>query len=132
MIEDLEIREGLDGLNPARITTLYRRAPLTRQADAPERVWLMFERSSLVLTAWHQGRLVGIARVLTDGVAVTYVCDVAVEPDVQGLGIGRSLVQGIVERCRGTRIMVRDDGTSRWYRRLGFRRVEDAWEFEGA
>jgi len=130
MIEDLEIREGLDGLTPARITTLYRRAPLSPRADAPDRVWEMFERSSLVLTAWHHGRLVGIARVLTDGVANTFVCDVAVEPDVQGLGIGRALVQTIVDRCRGTRILVRDDGSSRWYRRLGFRRVDDVWTLE--
>lgn len=129
-MEGLQIREGLDGLTPARITTLYRRAPLTRRADAPESVWKMFEQSSLVLTAWYHGQLVGIARVLTDGVAITFVCDVAVEPDVQGLGIGRELVQGIVDRCRGTRIVVRDDGTSRWYRRLGFRPVDDAWAID--
>mgnify|MGYP001428879360 CR=1 FL=1 len=124
----LEIREGLEGLTPGRIMTLYRRAPLRRPVDDPRRVWQMFENSSLVLTAWHDGRLVGIARVLTDGVLYSYLCDLAVEPDVQGLGIGRRLIEAVLERCRGTELVLRDsDISAGFYARLGFERVHNAW-----
>ncbi|ACY48579.1 GNAT family N-acetyltransferase [Rhodothermus marinus] len=124
----LEIREGLEGLTPGRIMTLYRRAPLLRPVDDPRRVWQMFENSSLVLTAWHDGRLVGIARVLTDGVLYSYLCDLAVEPDVQGLGIGRRLIEAVLERCRGTELVLRDsDISAGFYARLGFERVHNAW-----
>ncbi len=124
----LEIREGLEGLTPERIMTLYRRAPLLRPVDDPRRVWQMFENSSLVLTAWHDGRLVGIARVLTDGVLYSYLCDLAVEPDVQGLGIGRRLIEAVLERCRGTELVLRDsDISAGFYARLGFERVPNAW-----
>ncbi|BBM72998.1 GNAT family N-acetyltransferase [Rhodothermus marinus] len=124
----LEIREGLEGLTPGRIMTLYRRAPLLRPVDDPGRVWQMFENSSLVLTAWHDGRLVGIARVLTDGVLYSYLCDLAVEPDVQGLGIGRRLIEAVLERCRGTELVLRDsDISAGFYARLGFERVHNAW-----
>lgn len=124
----LEIREGLEGLTPGRIMTLYRRAPLLRPVDDPRRVWQMFENSSLVLTAWHDGRLVGIARVLTDGVLYSYLCDLAVEPDVQGLGIGRRLIEAVLERCRGTELVLRDsDISAGFYARLGFERVYNAW-----
>ncbi len=124
----LEIREGLEGLTSERIMMLYRRAPLLRPVDDPRRVWQMFENSSLVLTAWHDGRLVGIARVLTDGVLYSYLCDLAVEPDVQGLGIGRRLIEAVLKRCKGTELVLRDsDISAGFYARLGFERVHNAW-----
>lgn len=124
----LEIRKGLEGLTSGRIMTLYRRAPLLRPVDDPQRVWQMFKNASLVLTAWHEGRLVGIARVLTDGVLYSYLCDLAVEPDVQGLGIGRRLIEAVLEHCKGTELVLRDsDISAGFYARLGFERVRNAW-----
>lgn len=124
----LEIREGLDGLTPARIATLYRRAPLLRPVDSAERVWEMFENASLVLTAWRSGNLVGIARVLSDGVLYSYLCDLAVEPDVQRLGVGKTLLNEVFERCKGTELVLRDsDISSSYYAHLGFDRVGNAW-----
>lgn len=127
-IEDLNIREGLEGLTPARISTLYRRAPLLRPVGDLDHVWDMFENASLVITAWHSGHLVGIARVLTDGVLYSYLCDLAVEPDVQRLGVGKALIDAVLEKCAGTELVLRDsDISSSYYAHLGFERVENAW-----
>lgn len=127
-IEDLDIREGLDGLNPSRIATLYRRAPLLRPVTGHEEIWKMFENASFVLTGWHQGHVVGIARVLTDGVLYSYLCDLAVEPDVQRLGVGKALIDAVLERCEGTDLVLRDsDISASYYEHLGFTRVENAW-----
>lgn len=127
-IEDLEIKEGLDGLTPSRIETLYRRAPLLRPVGDLDRVWEMFVNASLVITAWNRGHLVGIARVLTDQVLYSYLCDLAVEPDVQRLGVGKALINAILERCKGTELILRDsDISSGYYEYLGFKRVENAW-----
>ena len=95
-LHDLEIREGIEDITPERIVTLYRRAPLHRNVGGPRRVWQMFEQATLVLTAWHRGHLVGVARVLSDGVMYSYVCDLAVEPDVQRLGVGKALISEIL------------------------------------
>ena len=127
-IGTLDIREGLEGLTPSRIIMLYRRAPLLRPASDPKSVWRMFEHSSVVLTAWHERQLVGIARVLTDGVLNSYLCDLAVEPDVQGLGVGKKLINAVIERCKGTDLVLRDsDISSGFYAHLGFKRVTNAW-----
>ncbi len=127
-IEDLDIREGLEGLSPPRIATLYRRAPLLRAVKAHDEIWEMFENASLVLTAWHQGHVVGIARVLTDGVLFSYLCDLAVEPDVQRLGVGKALINAVLDRCAGTDLVLRDsDISASYYEHLGFTRVENAW-----
>ncbi len=125
---EVQIREGLEGLTPARIATLYRRAPLLRPAGDPGQVWKMFENASLVLTAWRNGHLVGIARVLTDGVLYSYLCDLAVEPDVQGHGVGKALIGEVLRRCKGTDLLLRDsDISAGYYAHLGFDRVENAW-----
>lgn len=127
-IENLEIREGLEGLSPSRIETLYRRAPLLRPVGDLKHIWTMFENASLVITAWHNGHLAGIARVLTDGVLYSYLCDLAVEPDVQRLGVGKALINAVLERCKGTELVLRDsDISSGYYEYLGFERVENAW-----
>lgn len=127
-IEDLEIRDGLDGLNPSRIVTLYRRAPLLRAVKSHDQIWEMFEKASLVLTAWHQGHLVGIARVLTDGVMYSFLCELAVEPDVQRLGVGKALINAVLDRCEGTELVLRSsDISASYYEHLGFSRVGNAW-----
>ncbi len=126
--EGVEIREGLEGLTPARIMTLFRRAPLVRPVSDPKRVQDMFERSTYVFTAWQNGHLVGIARVLSDGVLQSYLCDLAVEPDVQRSGVGKALLNKILERCAGTELVLRDSNMSAsFYEYLGFKRVDNAW-----
>lgn len=125
---DFQIKEGLEGLTPERIMTLYRRAPLHRTVGGAQRVWSMFESASLVVTAWQDRHLVGIARVLSDRVMYSYLCDLAVEPDVQRLGVGRALIDEVLKRCRGTEVVLRDsDISSGFYAHLGFKRVENAW-----
>ena len=131
-LEDIFLREGVEGLTPARIAMLYRRAPLLRPVDAAADLMAMFEQSTLVLTAWNGGDLVGIARVLTDGVLYSFLCDLAVEPDVQRLGVGRRLINEVLERCKGTELVLRDsDISSGYYEHLGFQKVDNAWVWNG-
>lgn len=124
----LTLRDDLDGLTPGRIATLYRRAPLLRKTDNPDALRRSFEQSSLVLSLWEADRLVGLARVLTDGVQMSYLCDLAVEPDLQGAGVGKRLVDEVLARCKGTELVLRDSNiSSGFYERLGFEAVDNAW-----
>lgn len=125
---EFTLRDTLDGLTAGRIATLYRRAPLLRKTDNPEALLRSFENSSLVLSLWEHDRLVGLARVLTDGVQTSYLCDLAVEPDVQGAGVGKRLIDEILSRCSGTELVLRDSNLSTgFYERLGFTPVDNAW-----
>lgn len=124
----LTLRDDLEGLTPSRIATLYRRAPLLRKTDNPDALRRSFEQSSLVLSLWEADRLVGLARVLTDGVQMSYLCDLAVEPDLQGAGVGKRLVDEVLDRCKGTELVLRDSNlSSGFYDRLGFQPVDNAW-----
>ena len=126
--ESLEIREGLEGLTAINIATLYRRAPLNRRTTRVQDLWTMYENSSLVLSAWHEDRLIGIARVLSDGIEIAFLCDLAVEPDVQRLGVGKQLLQMVQERTKGCHLMLKDSQIgSNYYANAGFEKLENAW-----
>ena len=128
----IELREGLDGLTPGRIATLYRRAPLLRPTDQPGRLMEAFRNSQLVIAAWSGDRLLGLARVLTDGAQVSYLCDLAVEPDVQGSGLGKRLIEAVMERCTGTELVLRDSNlSSGFYAHLGFEPIDNGWSRKG-
>ena len=58
--------------------------------------------SHLVLTARDDaGRLVGLARTLSDGATACYVQDVLVRPDTQRRGVGRALMAEMLRRYAG-------------------------------
>jgi len=54
-----------------------------------------------VVTAHRNGRMVGFARALSDGVSLAYLADVYVLPEVRGFGIGRALVRLMIDDDQG-------------------------------
>lgn len=48
--------------------------------------------STWVATAWDEGRLIGLVRVLSDGVWVAYVQELLVHPDFHHQGVGKELI----------------------------------------
>lgn len=74
-------------------------------------------------------RIIGMARVLSDGVSDAYIQDVIVEPDYRGLGIGAELIRRLVEHCRAHGIgwiaLIAEPGTRRFYEKLNFKVMHD-------
>lgn len=127
-VNEVSIRVGLEGLTPERISTLYRRAPLHRPVGFRDQLWKMFENAAFVVTAWQGDRLLAVTRVLSDKVMFSYICDFAVEPDVQGLGVGKQLLERVFEECKGTQLYIADSAKrSDYYRALGFVDVDNAF-----
>ena len=54
------------------------------------------ENSSFIVTAYDGEALVGMARLISDMGYVNYISDVIVHPDFQGFGIGKNLVENII------------------------------------
>lgn len=77
--------------DPEAILSLYRSVGWSASESA-ERVHAAVEQSGWVATAWDDERLVGLARVLTDGVFVAYFQDLLVHPAYQHQGVGKGLL----------------------------------------
>jgi ribosomal protein S18 acetylase RimI-like enzyme len=79
-------------------------------------------RNSLCFSVQVAGRQVGIARVLTDHGASSYICDVVIHPDHRGRGVGSWLMRCILVHpaVRDTRVVLITRDAQPFYRELGF------------
>jgi GNAT superfamily N-acetyltransferase len=94
---------------------------------SPDDVRRAYEQSALCVLAWDEGRLVGAARAISDGIYHAMLCDVMVLPTHQGRGIGRELVQRILAELGGIKLLTTAAfGKEEFYHRLGFRRHKTA------
>ena len=82
----------------------------------------------LTFGAYENGRQLGYARVLTDTVAFAYVGDVFVLPAARGRGIGKALLDAVVEHPAVRHVrrtaLVTDDAHG-FYEQYGFAPLDD-------
>nr|WP_294874469.1 GNAT family N-acetyltransferase [uncultured Pedobacter sp.] len=75
------------------IIDVYDSSGINRPTTDKDRIEEMYKHSNLVVTAWHDDKLVGIARSLTDFCHCCYLADLAVSATYQKSGIGKELVK---------------------------------------
>lgn len=114
----------------ADLVDLYQAVGRLIYAADPDALARAVDRSTYVVTArTAKGRLVGLARCLSDDVSLMYLQEVVVHPDHQRSHIGTVLVGACLERFDHVRqkVLLTDDdpGQHDFYRSLGFRDVND-------
>jgi GNAT superfamily N-acetyltransferase len=85
----------------------------------------------------EDGRQVAYARVVTDGVTFAWLCDVFVDPDCRGDGVGKLLVEGVLadlEPLGLKRVLLATADAHGLYEQFGFRPLADPsrWMARGA
>jgi len=108
------------------LSSLLKIAPLGNKK--PEDLRISFSNSRYKCFVFDDGKMVGVGRVLADGIDCAYICDVAVHPSRQGSGIGRAIVQKLIDPSSGHRkiILYANPGKENFYYKLGFRRMQTA------
>jgi aralkylamine N-acetyltransferase len=70
------------------------------------------------------GRIVGMARVISDGYSDAYIQDVVVLQTHRGLGVGRELIKRLTQFCMARKIawigLIAEPGTQEFYEDLGY------------
>jgi len=88
----------------------------------PEQLRQSFENSHSVCIAWSEERLVGTARVLSDGVCNAYLVDVWTLSNFRRQGIAREMIRRLCEGLPGQHFYLQaDEDQVELYRKLGFR-----------
>jgi len=82
-----------DWLEPDEYIEVVRSSGLNRPLDDRGRIERMLAHANLIVTARQDGRLVGLARSLTDFCFCCYLSDLAVDKACQGQGIGKRLIE---------------------------------------
>ena len=112
------------------VIDLYRTSTLgeRRPVDNRGRMELMLRNANLVVTAWDEALLVGIARSLTDFSYATYLSDLAVRVSHQRQGIGRELIRRTqAEGGKATVILLSAPKAMEYYPHIGMKPHPSAW-----
>ena len=119
---DLTAQAVIDLLNAS---TLGVRRPV----DAPLIISRMIAEANLVVTAWDNERLIGLARTLTDFAYVGYLSDLAVHVDYQLQGIGVELISHTRSKMgpRSTLVLLAAPKAEGYYPKIGFTKHNSAW-----
>lgn len=105
------------------LSHLYEIAPLGRKKADDLRI--VFGNSMFKCFVYEGADLVGVGRALADGVDCSYICDVAVHPQCQGIGLGKSIVKTLAQLSAHHRkiILYAAPGREAFYKKLGFKRM---------
>ncbi|MGM8226854.1 GNAT family N-acetyltransferase [Cellvibrio sp. ARAG 10.3] len=118
-------------LTPEEAIALYQKSTLgeRRPVDRPDIFAGMLKNANLIITAWDDQRLIGIARSLTDFTYVTYLADLAVDVEYQHQGIGKQLIAETQARIAPECMIVllAAPKANDYYPKLGFTHNPRAW-----
>ena len=99
---------------------------LARAGNLP-RIKEAFLNSYRVVTAWDGDRIVGAGRMISDGQCYGWIHDMAVLPDLQGQGIGRGIVEALLDGNEHLLVgLTSSFDAVGFYQRLGFKRHKTA------
>ena len=110
---------------------LLRESTLSERRPIEDRECMegMVENSNLMVTAWNDEKLIGIARSMTDFHYACYLSDLAVHREYQKKGIGKRLLiltQGeLGPNCK--LILVAAPAANSYYEHIGFQNNPRCW-----
>lgn len=109
----------------ADLVGLYTSVGWSVYASDPDALVRAVEQSSYVVSARDStGALVGLARAISDDVTICYLQDILVNPIHQRSGLGRALVDNVIEHYAHVRqkVLLTDDepGQRAFYESMGF------------
>ncbi len=87
---------------------------------SPEALRRSFEGSRHVTIVRDGDRVIGMARLLSDGVCNAYLVDVWVQSSYRRRGIGSAMVRSLTAAVPGQHVGLQTDDAGPFYRSLGF------------
>lgn len=112
-----------------QIIDLYNSSGLNRPTDDQARIAKMYAHANLIVTAWHDDKLVGVSRALTDFCYCCYLSDLAVRKEYQTSGIGKELI-ALTKSNIGEEtalILLSAPTAMAYYPKVGFQKIDNGF-----
>ena len=87
---------------------------------SPEQLQRSFENSHSACIAYADGRIIGTARALSDGVCNAYIVDVWTYSPFRRQGVARTMLEKLLEGLPGQHVYLFTDHAVGFYKKLGF------------
>ena len=130
MLRELEF-EVVNSAPVEEIVDLYKSAGWWQESPEARSIIPAMIRGSycFMVARALDGRIIGMARVISDGFSDAYIQDVAVLENYRRQGVGRELVRRLTQFCVSRKIgwigLVAEPGTQGLYEKLGFGPLAD-------
>ncbi len=115
-----------DDIDWNELSNLYKIAPLGDKK--PDNLKTVFSNSKYKCFIYHDNILIGVGRALADGFDCSYICDVAIHPNYQRQGIGKSIIDKLLEFSKEYQkiILFSNIGKEGLYSKFGFAKMNTA------
>jgi ribosomal protein S18 acetylase RimI-like enzyme len=87
---------------------------------SPQQLEQSFANSHATCIAYSDGRIIGTARVLSDGVCNAYLVDVWTLTAFRRQGIARTMIEMLLEGLQGQHVYLFTDDSVEFYQKAGF------------
>ena len=125
MINYLESKQ----VSATDVATVFKNSGIKRPYEDLERIQKMINNADVLITAWIDGKLIGVARAITDFSYCCYLSYLAIDKEYQKQGIGKELVnrvqQIIGDEC--SLILISSPIATEYYPQLGFSKNDKAY-----
>ncbi|MEK3980889.1 GNAT family N-acetyltransferase [Psychrobacillus sp. FSL K6-2836] len=112
------------------LSEVFKSSGIKRPSDDLNRLQRMIENSGVLITAWDNHRLIGVARAITDYSYCCYLSDLAVNKDYQNKGIGRELIRLVQEQIgeEVALLLLSSPIAMEYYPKIGFEKIENGFK----
>lgn len=111
-------------INLKQLINLYQSVGWTSYTEKPELLQQAVHNSLYVLGAFDHDQLIGLIRVVGDGLTIIYIQDLLVLPAYQNQGIGSTLINKVGKEFRHVRqqvlLTMEEPETRAFYEKNGF------------
>ena len=111
-------------INLKQLINLYQSVGWTSYTEKPELLQQAVHNSLYVLGAFNHDQLIGLIRVVGDGLTIIYIQDLLVLPAYQNKGIGSTLINKVRKEFRHVRqqvlLTMEEPETRAFYEKNGF------------
>lgn len=122
-------------LSPEEFIDILHRSTLgeRRPVNDVQRIAAMLAHANLIITAREDGKLIGVARSITDFSFCTYLSDLAVDREYQHRGIGKELIRLTSLAAPGAKlILLSAPAAVNYYPHIGMTRHEHCYYLDDA
>lgn len=84
-----------------------------------------FQNSHIVVFIYHNDKLIGFGRAISDGIYQAAIYDVAVLPEYQGNHIGSIIIKSIIDKIHHCNfILYASPGKEQFYEKMNFKKMK--------
>jgi len=123
------LNPDLNRIDWQKVSTLFK--DINWKTRLPEEISGAFRLSSITLFVYDKEEIIGFGRAISDGRYYAILADIVVDPNYQGKGIGRRLVNELNAELTGYHFVTLSaaPGADKFYQQLGWKKQKTAFIF---